>query len=388
MILSKLKQTLLGATIVISSLVMQVNAQSSSPRRITVDPSSTTNSGTSFSTIKMAVDSSRDRDTILVKEGTYKEKIIVGGSKRLVFGSEFLLDGVKTHISNTIISGAGITQSSQNDVLFGAFGNTYDSTYFRFVGFTIDSAAKYGMEVRGGLVTDCIFKNSGSATTVPFYFQGTYLRNITVHNNIGTAIIAFNGVGAQNTNAPYAVIENGLFYNNKGVSTNQNERGPYGQNLGGVIWYNGDLKAKLLNSIFYNNSGDHLLIMGGSNRYDTIDVYNNVFYKNKTRTAFFRTWEGDYGRNNLTSRWYNNIIDNNYTQATQPNASEFAWGGGSCNTKPFNYIFKNNIFSEKLNTSTQTGFTTGFTFSYDTASHIIGSVQFEDTAALNFALKN
>ena len=223
MMLSKLKQALLGTTLVLSSLVMQVNAQSSSPRRITVDPSSTTNSGTSFSTIKMAVDSSRDRDTIIVKEGTYKEKIIVGGSKRLVFASEFLLDGVKTHINNTIISGGGITQNSLNDVLFGAFGDTYDSTYFRFVGFTIDSAAKYGMEVRGGLVTDCIFKNSGSTTTVPFYFQGTYLRNITVFNNIGTAIIAFNGVGAQNINAPYAVIENGLFYNNRGVSSNQNE---------------------------------------------------------------------------------------------------------------------------------------------------------------------
>ncbi len=389
MILSKLKQALLGATLVFSSLVMQLNAQSSAPRRITVDPSSTTNSGTSFSTIKMAVDSSRDRDTIIVKEGTYKEKIIVGGSKRLVFASEFLLDGVKSHINNTIISGAGITQNSLNDVLFGALGNTYDSTYFRFVGFTIDSAAKYGMEVRGGLVTDCIFKNSGSATTVPFYFHGTYLRNITVFNNIGTAIIAFNGVGAQNVNAPYAVIENGLFYNNRGVSQNQNnERGPYGQNLGGVIWFNQDVKGKLLNSIFYNNSGDHVLIIGGGNRHDTIDVYNNVFYKNKTRTAFFRTWEGDYGRNNLTTRWYNNIIDNNYTQATQANASEFAWGGGSGNTKPSNFIFKNNIFSEQLNTSNQTGFTTGFTFSYDTASHIIGSVQFQDTATLNFALKN
>ncbi|MEI8142414.1 MAG: FG-GAP-like repeat-containing protein [Chitinophagia bacterium] len=389
MILSKLKQALLGATLVLSSLVMQLNAQSSSPRRIIVDATSTTNSGTSFSTIKMAVDSSRDRDTILVKEGTYKEKIIVGGSKRLVFASEFLLDGVKTHINNTIISGAGVTQNSLNDVLFGAFGNTYDSTYFKFVGFTIDSAAKYGMEVRGGLVTDCIFKNSGSLTTVPFYFQGTYLRNITVYNNIGTAIIAFNGVGAQNTNAPYAVIENGLFYNNRGVSQNQNnERGPYGGNLGGVIWFNGDVKAKLLNSIFYNNSGDHLLIMGGGSAYDVIDVYNNVFYKNKTRTAFFRTWEGDYGRNNCTSRWYNNIIDNNYLLASQSNASEFAWGGGPGNTKPFNYIFKNNIFSETLNTSTQTGFTTGFTFSYDTASHIISTVQFEDTANLNFALKN
>lgn len=389
MILSKMKQTLLGATLVFSSFVMQVNAQSNSPKRITVDATSTTNSGTSFSTIKMAVDSSQDRDTILVKEGTYKEKIIVGGSKRLVFASEFLIDGNKTHISNTIISGDGVTQNSINDVLFGAFGNTYDSTYFRFVGFTIENAAKYGMEVRGGLVTDCIFRNSGSATTVPFYFQGTYLRNITVYNNIGTAIIAFNGVGAQNTNAPYAVIENGLFYNNRGVSQNQNnERGPYGGNLGGVIWYNGDLKAKLLNSIFYNNSGDHVLVMGGQNVYDVIDVYNNVFYKNKTRTAFFRTWEGDYGRNNGTYRWYNNIIDNNYTLATQPNASEFAWGGGSGNTKPFNFILKNNIFAEELNKSSQTGFTSGFTFSYETATNLIAKVQFVDTAALNFALKN
>ncbi len=386
MILSKLKQTLLGATIIFSSIAMQLHAQSSTPRRITVDPSSTTNSGTSFSTIKMAVDSSRDRDTILVKEGTYKEKIIVGGSKRLVFGSEFLLDGNKTHISNTIISGNGVTQNNTNDVLFGAFGNTYDSTYFRFVGFTIDSAAKYGMEVRGGLVTDCIFKNSGSATTVPFYFHGTYLRNITVFNNIGTAIIAFNGVGSQNTNAPYAVIENGLFYNNKGVSQNQNnERGPYGGNLGGVIWFNQDVKAKLLNSIFYNNSGDHVLVIGGGNVYDEVDVYNNVFYKNKTRTAFFRTWEGDFGRNNLTTRWYNNIIDNEFTQATQPNTSEFAWGGGS-DVKPSRFFFKNNIFGKALSVSNQTGFSSRFTFDYDTASHLISAVKFKDTARLDFDL--
>ena len=77
MILSKLKQTLLGATLVLSSLVMQLNAQSSSPRRITVDTSSTTNSGTSFSTIKMAVDSARNGDTVIVNEGTYKEKIFL-----------------------------------------------------------------------------------------------------------------------------------------------------------------------------------------------------------------------------------------------------------------------------------------------------------------------
>ena len=97
MILSKLKQTLLGATIVISSLVMQVNAQSSSPRRITVDPSSTTNSGTSFSTIKMAVDSARNGDTVIVSEGTYKEKVFFNSNysnKKLILslGNLFCLN--------------------------------------------------------------------------------------------------------------------------------------------------------------------------------------------------------------------------------------------------------------------------------------------------------
>lgn len=389
MILSNLKQTLLGATIVLSSFVMNVNAQSSSPRRIIVDASSSTNAGTSFSTIRMAVDSSRDRDTIIVKEGTYKEKIIIGNSKQLVFASEFILDGNKSHIEKTIISGGGLVQNNFNDVLVGAFGNTYDSTYFRFVGFTIDSAAKYGMEVRGGLVTDCIFKNSGSSTTVPFYFHGTYLRNITVYNNIGTAIIAFNGVGIQNTGAPTAVIENGLFYNNKGISQNQNnERGPYGGNLGGVIWFNNDMKAKLVNSIFYNNSGDHVLVMGGNSATEVIEIYNNVFYKNKTRAAFFRSWEGDYGRNNATYRWYNNIIDNNYNLATQPTGGEFVWGGGTNNSKPYNFIFKNNILAEEINKNNQSGFSTGFTFDYETSSHLIANAQFEDTARLNFALKS
>ena len=133
MILSKLKQTLLGATIVISSLVMQVNAQSSSPRRITVDPSSTTNSGTSFSTIKMAVDSARNGDTVLVSEGTYKEKVFFNSNysnKKLVLGSLYLIDGLTSHITNTIISGAGVAQNNANtDNLFRVAGNNRDSTY-------------------------------------------------------------------------------------------------------------------------------------------------------------------------------------------------------------------------------------------------------------------
>jgi pectin methylesterase-like acyl-CoA thioesterase len=105
--LSKLKQTLLGATLVLSSLVMQLNAQSSSPKRITVDPSSKTNSGTSFSTIKMAVDSARTGDTVIVSDGTYKEKVLFNSNysnKKLVLGSFYLIDNDENHIKNTIIN--------------------------------------------------------------------------------------------------------------------------------------------------------------------------------------------------------------------------------------------------------------------------------------------
>ena len=133
MMLSKLKEALLGTTLVLSSLVMQVNAQSSSPRRITVDPSSTTNSGTSFSTIKMAVDSARNGDTVLVSEGTYKEKIFFNSnysSKKLVFASLYLIDGDTSHISKTILSGAGVTQNNANtDNLFRVTALIPDTAY-------------------------------------------------------------------------------------------------------------------------------------------------------------------------------------------------------------------------------------------------------------------
>ena len=394
MILSKLKQTLLGATIVISSLVMQVNAQSSSPRRITVDPSSTTNSGTSFSTIKMAVDSARNGDTVIVSEGTYKEKVFFNSNysnKKLVLGSLYLIDNDASHISNTIISGAGVTQNNANtDNLLRVTGNNRDSTYFQMIGFTVDSASKWALDIEGGLVRNCILKNSGSTGSIPFFFRGTKIRNLTVFNNKGVSVFGFQLIG---TDAPFS-IESSIFYNNRAVSSNSendSRGGPWNsQGLGGII-YAERIKGKIKNNIFYNNSGDQILTTGGDEFRDTIEVVNNTFYKNNTKTAYFLNWWGGTENSMFATYWYNNIVDNNYERSTSNTNSEFAWSNGNNNGRPADFYFKNNLLAQEISRNPGlSNFSTTFNFNYDTASHIIGSAQFVDTsiATLNFALKN
>lgn len=388
--LSKLKQALLGTTLVLSSLVMQLNAQSSSPKRITVDTSSTTNSGISFSTIKMAVDSAKTGDTIIVKEGTYKEKIFFNSnysSKKLILSSLYVIDGDTSHIRKTILSGAGITQNNANtDNLLRVTGNNRDSTYFQMTGFTVDSASKWALDIEGGLVRNCILKNSGSLSSIPFFFRGTKIRNTTVFNNIGLSVFGFQLIG---TDAPFS-IESSLFYNNKALSSNtesDSRGGPWNQQgIGGII-YAERIKGKIKNNIFYNNSGDQILTSGGDELKDTIEVVNNTFYKNNTKTAYFINWWGDFSNSMFATYWHNNIIDNNYDKATRNTNSEFTWGDGGNNGKPSNYFFKNNLLAQEISTlKGSSNFSTTFTFTYDTASHTIGTAKFKDTANLDFSL--
>lgn len=175
--------------------LQSTNLFAQTAKRIVVKSGYSGSSTDTTATIKAAVDAAVSRDSIIVLEGTFKEKFaITGGKEKIVMGSLFLLDGDTSHIRKTIISGAGVTQNSKNDVLAGFYTNTYDTVAFKFIGFTIDSAAKWAMDARGGLISDCIFRNSGSLQTIPFYFQATRLRNIRVHNNLGGAIIFFKAM--------------------------------------------------------------------------------------------------------------------------------------------------------------------------------------------------
>ncbi|MEY3152717.1 MAG: hypothetical protein RLZZ333_1314 [Bacteroidota bacterium] len=366
--------------------LQSTNLFAQTAKRIVVKSGYSGSSTDTTATIKAAVDAAVSRDSIIVLEGTFKEKFaITGGKEKIVMGSLFLLDGDTSHIRKTIISGSGVTQNSKNDVLAGFYTNTYDTVAFKFIGFTIDSAAKWAMDARGGLVSDCIFRNSGSLQTIPFYFQATRLRNITVHNNLGGAIVFFQGYGLNNSGSAfsYSNIENSIFYRNKAVAqTNVDYQAPVWPGWGSIVTFSSDTKGKVVNSIFYNNSGDNLFNYGGHNITDTLDFINNVIYKNNTRTASFRSWEGDNGRENIISRWYNNIIDNNYKLATESNNSEFRWGGD----RPHTYQLRNNILAEAINTDNQTGFRNSFT--WDHLDSIIATVTFVDTANLNFTLRD
>jgi len=388
MILSKLKQTLLGATLVLSSLVMQLNAQS----RIIVDPLSTKNSGTSFSTIKMAVDSANSGDTIIVSDGTYKEKIFFNsyaspGNRKLVIASAFLIDGDTSHIRKTVLSGAGLTQNNVGtDNILRVTGDNRDSSFFKLIGFTVDSASKWALDIEGGVVRNCILKNSGSLSSIPFFFRGTIVKNVTVFKNIGLSIFVFQQMG---TDVPFS-LESSLFYNNNALSSNNvndNRGGPWTQQEIGAIVYAAGIKGKIKNNIFYNNSGDNILTSGGDENRDTLEVVNNTFYKNNTKTAYFINWWGDFSKDMFTSYWYNNIIDNNFEKSTRNTNSEFSWGDGGSNGKPAKYIFKNNLISKEINTNSgPSNFSTTFTFNYDTATNMIGAAKLTDTSNLNFSL--
>lgn len=393
-----MKRVQLLITLLVSVLMLSTSANVSAQKTLTVQSGFTGSTADTYATIGEAINAAYGTNqnvTIIVKEGTYKEKVSYnqnGSGRKVVLASEFFLDGDATHIGKTIINGSGVTQRNTNDALVATYGNNGDTSYFKLIGVTIDSASQYGLDITAGQVSNCILKNSGSIGTIPFFFRGTKIKNVTVFNNIGVSIFAFQGVGSEAVDARNWLVENSTFYNNKALSQNSssdNRGGPWTQTgIGAIIWSTSNTTGTLSNNIFYNNNGDNIITSGGDRPTDTLNVFNNVFYKNNTKTAYFINWWGNFGRNNYTSRWVNNIIDNNYTKATNNSNSEFSWGDGGSNGKPQNYIIKNNLLYTEFNTNRNqpSNFSSTFTFDYDSATNIIGSAIFKDTANLDFAL--
>ena len=393
-----MKRIQLLITFLVSALLLSNSVSLSAQKTLTVQSGYTGSTADTYATIGEAITAAYGTDqnvTIIVKEGTYKEKVTYtqyGGGRKVVLASEFLLDGDATHIGKTIINGSGVTQRSTNDALVATYGNNGDTSYFKLIGVTIDSASQYGLDITAGQVSNCILKNSGSNSTIPFFFRGTKIKNVTVFNNIGVSIFAFQGVGSEAVDARNWLVESSTFYNNKAISQNNisdNRGGPWMQTgIGAIIWSTNNTTGTLSNNIFYNNNGDNIITSGGDRPTDTLNVFNNVFYKNNTKTAYFINWWGNFGRNNYTSRWVNNIIDNNYTKATNNTNSEFSWGDGGSNGKPHNYIIKNNLLYTEFNTNRNqpSNFSSTFTFDYDSATNIIGAAIFKDTANLDFGL--
>ncbi len=382
-----MKKVSIFLVMLVSILTFSFNndVQAQSGRRIIVDATTSINSGLSFSTIKKAVDSALSGDTVIVKEGTYREKIRV--NNKLVLASEFLLDGNRAHIANTIITGDSLAQNSLSDALiYSTVGG--DTSTFKLIGLTVTKAAKYGVYAGFATIRDCILQNSGSANYTTYSLTGANINNTTFKNNIGLNIIYFTWIWYNQTPA---TITNCLFVNNKGAGVDGYNPG---RNNSGVVYFENS-QAIVTNNVFYNNSGDNLFSVSGyykDGRYsDTLLFANNTFYKNNTRTAFFRNWEGDNRGDNYVALWYNNIIDNNYTLATNTNiVGEFGWGQSWSRDRPSTTLFKNNLMASDLNTDANSGYQSdgGYTFTYSTSNNFKGSASINDTANLDFSLRS
>mgnify|MGYP000208024265 CR=1 FL=1 len=372
------------ASILFVSAILVSTANAQSGKRIIVDKTSTTNSGLSFSTIKMAVDSAVSGDTIIISEGVYKEKLRIT-KQGLTIASNFLLDKDTTHISRTIISGDSVTQQSQFDALIYFNGSgQFDTTQLKVIGLTLTKASRYVLNMRLGLVSDCILANNGVNYSFPFMFEKTVIRNSKIENNKGQAIFFFQGDWG---NPQYTTVENCLFLNNysfwQNLSSGNQEPVGINGNGGAVIYLNNSTKLNLTNNIFYKNNGENLINISSGGQRDTINIVNNTMFMNKNRAMYNRSWEGDVNNTYFVTRIQNNIIYNDFVVDNYN--SEFWWGAGS-NSKPGRMILNNNIIHGGFNPDPKYGYGPLIEIQFDTASHMDVMPSFSDTANLKFDL--
>jgi len=116
-----------------------------------------------FLTITQAIGFAQPGDTIIVKDGTYIENISF--SKNIILGSEFLIDGNKDHITNTIIDGN--EQGSVINITFPAVINPDYTAEIEspvgIIGFTLQNGSsnnQYGSNSGGGIYSNGWYGNS------------------------------------------------------------------------------------------------------------------------------------------------------------------------------------------------------------------------------------
>ncbi len=168
-----------------------------------------------FSLIQMGIDASADGDTIILSNGIYSENIELSGS-RIVLGSEFLLDGHSSHITDTVldgdhngscavisdspsveITGLTVTHGSgspvEESILGGGILVLNSAVDLKYL-YVTQNEAQYG----GGIFTDnaavfmshcLIFENMGLPYGAGIFTTDNnevHLQNLTIVNNTAT----------------------------------------------------------------------------------------------------------------------------------------------------------------------------------------------------------
>ena len=191
---------------------------------------------TDYSTIQAGIDAAGDGDWIIVEDGTYYENINYNG-KAITIASNFLLDGNKEHIENTIINGS---QSSNPDTASVVTFESGEDTTSVLCGFTITGGTgtyswEYADKAGGGIYID-----SSGAKIIH-----NYIVNNSVEfdgNSWGGGILAFS-VGNHNL-----IVEENIISNNSINGTNWAIGG------GIVLWNDGNATASIKKNTILENS--------------------------------------------------------------------------------------------------------------------------------------
>ena len=258
-----------------------------------------------YAKIQLAVDAAADRDTVLVSEGQYLENVRVNG-KKILIASLYIIDGLESHITNTVINGSSPTHPDVASAVYFT-GNT--DTLSGIIGFTITGGTG---NVRW-VTLDGVYGRSGGGIDV-LEVAGLRIAHNIIRGNtlsIRNNVINMWGGGISITCSDmirvplpsYVIVEYNRIENNNVLSS----RGDGG---GVAFWTNGRVvKNYIINNYAQNanggiNCGDGISALfadnylrlnranigGGTGAYiyktkiPAITFVNNIFYENSAIT--------------------------------------------------------------------------------------------------------
>eukprot|EP01029_Cantina_marsupialis_P021090 TRINITY_DN5012_c0_g2_i2.p1 TRINITY_DN5012_c0_g2~~TRINITY_DN5012_c0_g2_i2.p1 ORF type:complete len:3629 (+),score=486.46 TRINITY_DN5012_c0_g2_i2:186-11072(+) len=294
-----------------------------------------TNEGTQaspFLTIQHALNSVIPGDTIIVMEGTYLENIDF--NKEVVLGSEFLVDGNKEHIANTIIDGQQMgTVVRINQMPGDAIADFESLRPSALIGFTIQNgkSTSYDENQTGGGINlyswvgipfqlkNLIIKNNEARRGggISTYYSSCVMKDLTIESNKANE----EGSGIYLYSSYEMEVDDILIKNNQGNFAfriwGQNDLvisnlQLIGNNGHGLYFYSNDsynAKVTLKNPLIVKNQGNGIQIERG-----TLDIINATIANNL------------YGINQGYQESYihilNSIICNNKYQQIIPSYSQ------------------------------------------------------------------